>query len=168
MSSPRQYFAFVTVARKNALATSGAPKVETATSAVETRQRDEDVRGAATGGDAGGRRPAAKGRGDHRRQGDKLAGKATGTRLAFVVAGRGRRVPSAGTGRPAASNPLHFGARAAELVGRGDRLLGGRRRPRQMEYPFGRCTCTMYLSVAVSMSYHNYPKGYVCEDARSS
>jgi len=40
-----------------------APKVETATSAVETHQRDEDARRAAKGGDAGGRQLAAKGRG---------------------------------------------------------------------------------------------------------
>ena len=39
----RQYFAFVTAARKDALATSGAPKVETATSAVEACTREAEL-----------------------------------------------------------------------------------------------------------------------------
>ena len=123
------FFAFVTAARKekggnlaapnlkDAAATSGAPKVDTATSAVETRQRDEDARGAAKGGDAGGRQLAAKGRGVHHRQGDKLAGADAGKRVVSVVAGGGRRGPSAGADRPAAGNPLRPGARAGRSGG---------------------------------------------------
>ena len=102
---------------KDAAATSGAPKVDTATSAVETRQRDEDARGAAKGGDAGGRQLAAKGRGVHHRQGDKLAGADAGKRVVSVVAGGGRRGPSAGADRPAAGNPLRPGARAGRSGG---------------------------------------------------
>jgi hypothetical protein len=42
---------------------SGAPKAETASSVVEACKRDEDARGAAKGGDAGGRGLAVEGRG---------------------------------------------------------------------------------------------------------
>ena len=57
---------------KDAVASSRASKVETATSAVETRKRDEDARGAAKEGDAGKRQLAAKGRGDQPGQGGKF------------------------------------------------------------------------------------------------
>ena len=71
-----------------AFATSGAPKAKTASSAVEACKRDEDARGAAKGGDAGGRGLAVEGRGVQLGQGNKLAGKeAAGTRLASVSAG---------------------------------------------------------------------------------
>jgi hypothetical protein len=95
----------------------GAPKVNTATSAVDAGKRDADAQEAAKGGDAGGRQLAAKGRGDRHRQGDKRAGKIAGTRLASVFAGGGRRGPSAGAGRPAASNPMRLGARAGRSGG---------------------------------------------------
>ena len=63
-------------------------------------------------GYAGKRRLAAKGRRVHRRQGDKLAGKAAVKRLAHVAGGGGRRGPSAGACRPAERNLLRPGARA--------------------------------------------------------
>ena len=59
------------------------------TFAVDAGKRDEDARRAAKGSYAGGRQLATKGRRVHRRQGDKFAGKATGKRLASVVAGGG-------------------------------------------------------------------------------
>jgi hypothetical protein len=98
-----------------AFATSGAPKVETATSAVEACQRDEDARGAAKGGEVGARRLAAKGRRVHHRQGDKRAGKVAGTRIASVFAGGGWLGPPAGAGRPVARNSLRSGAQAGWL-----------------------------------------------------
>ena len=98
-----------------AFATSGAPKVETATSVVDARQRDEDARRAATGGDAGRCQLAAQGRGGQRGQGDKLAGTDAGTRVDCVFDGRGRRGPSAGADRPATKNPLRSGDRAGRL-----------------------------------------------------
>ena len=98
-----------------AFATSGAPKVETATSAVETHQRDGDAPRAEKGGDAGGRQIAAKSRGDQQGQGDKLAGTDAGTRVVSVVAGGRRRGPPAGAGRPAATNPLRPGEQAGRL-----------------------------------------------------
>ena len=98
-----------------AFATSGAPKVETATSVVDARQRDEDARRAATGGDAGRCQLAAQGRGGQRGQGDKLAGTDAGTRVDCVFDGRGRRGPSAGADRPATKNPLRSGDRAGLL-----------------------------------------------------
>jgi hypothetical protein len=101
-----------------AFATSGAPKVETATSAVEACKRAEDAWSAAKGGDAGGRGLAVEGRGDQQGQGDKLAGTDAGTRVVSVVAGGGRRGPPAGAGRPAARNPQRPGERA----GRSGRL----------------------------------------------
>ena len=73
--------------------------------------------GVAKGGDAGGRQLAAKGRGDQHRQGDKLAGTGAGKRLASFVDGGGRRGPSAGAGRPAATNPPRLGARAGRSGG---------------------------------------------------
>jgi hypothetical protein len=127
----KHFFVFVTAARKekggnltspnlkDAAATSGAPKADTTTSAVETRQREEDARGAAKGGDAGERQLAAKGRGVQYRQGDKLAGTDAGKRVVSVVAGGGRRGPSASTDRPAAGNPLRPGAQASRSGGTG-------------------------------------------------
>jgi hypothetical protein len=91
--------------------------------------QDSESRRAAKGCKAGGRQPASKGRGVQRRQGDKRAGKAVGKRLASVVAGGGRRGPSAGAGRPTARNPLRPSARAGRS---GDRRLEGRCRPCQM------------------------------------
>jgi hypothetical protein len=79
--------------------------------------RDTEARRAAKGGKAGGRQPASKGRGFQRRQGDKRAGKGAGKRLASVVAGGGRRGPSAGAGRPATRNPLRPGARTVRSGG---------------------------------------------------
>ena len=101
-----------------AFATSGAPKAHTSSSVVEACKRDEDARGAAKGGDAGGRQLAAKSRGDQQGQGDKLAGTDAGTRVVSVVAGRRRRGPPASAGRPAARNPQRPGERA----GRSGRL----------------------------------------------
>jgi hypothetical protein len=93
-----------------AFATSGAPKVETTTSAVEAWKCDEDTRGAAKGGDAGGRQLAAKGRGDQLGQGGRFGGrfdaKAIVKPATFVLVGRGRRGPSTGDGRPATMNTL--------------------------------------------------------------
>ena len=101
-----------------AFATSGAPKAKTASSVVEACKRDEDARGAAKGGDAGGRGLAVEGRGVQLGQGDKLAGKeAAGTRLASVSAGGGRWGPPAGAGRPATANPPRPGARACRPEG---------------------------------------------------
>jgi hypothetical protein len=77
---------------------------------------DAGARRVAKGGGAGGRRLASKGRRVQRRQGDKRAGKAAGKRLASVVAGGGRRGPSAGVGRPT--------ARKHELIGWGAGGLG--------------------------------------------
>jgi hypothetical protein len=117
----RHFMAFVTAARKekggnlaspnlkDATATSGAPKMETATSAVETRKRDDDMQGAAKGGDAGGRQLAAKGRGDQPRQGGRFAGKAAGKPTTSVRVGRGWCGPSTGAGRPATANTLRPG-----------------------------------------------------------
>jgi hypothetical protein len=76
---------------------------------------EEEAWGAATGGDAGGHKLAAKGRGVQHRQGDKLAGTDAGKRVVSVVAGGGRRGPSAGGDRPAARNPLRSGDRAGRL-----------------------------------------------------
>ena len=98
-----------------AFATSGAPKVETATSAVEACKRAEDAWSAAKGGDAGGRGLAVEGRGDQQGQGDKLAGTDAGTRVDCVFDGRGRWGPSAGADRPATKNPLRSGDRAGRL-----------------------------------------------------
>jgi hypothetical protein len=64
---------------KAATATSSST-TGTAPSAA-TACRYGDARGAARGGRAGASRLAAQGRGDQRRQGDKLDGKAAGTRL---------------------------------------------------------------------------------------
>ena len=100
-----------------AFATSGAPKAKTASSVVEACKRDEDARGAAKGGDAGGRQLAAKSRGDQQGQGDKLAGTDAGTRVVSVVAGGRRRGPPAGAGRPATANPPRPGARACRPEG---------------------------------------------------
>ena len=58
--------------------------VETEISSVDA-WRDSEARRAAKGGYAGKRRLAAKGRRAHRRQGDKLAGKAAVKRLAHVA-----------------------------------------------------------------------------------
>ena len=102
---------------KNAVATSEAPKVETATSAVDTRKREEEARRAAKGGKTGGRWLATKGRGVQHHQCDRLGGKAAGQRLASGVAGGGRWGPSVGAGRPAARNPLRLGARAGRCGG---------------------------------------------------
>jgi hypothetical protein len=82
-----------------------------------------DARGAAREGSAGASRLADQGRGDQRRQGDKWAGKAAGTRLVLVSVGGGRRAPSAGAGRRTTDNPLPV--LVLELVGWGDRKLGG-------------------------------------------
>ena len=79
--------------------------------------RDTKARRAAKGGKAGGRQPASKGRGVQRRQGDKRAGKGVGKRLASVIAGGGRRGPSAGAGRSATRNTLRLGARAVRCGG---------------------------------------------------
>jgi hypothetical protein len=102
---------------KDTVATSEAPLVETATSAVDAGKRDEDARGAAKGGEAGGRQCAAKGRGVQHRQADKLADTDAGKRVVSVVAGGGRRGPSAGAGRPTARNPPRPGARAGRSGG---------------------------------------------------
>jgi hypothetical protein len=80
-------------------------------------RRHGAARGAARDGKSGVSRFVAQGRGDQRRQGDKLAGKAAGTRLVSVFAGGGRRGPSAGASRPAANNPLRPGARAGRSGG---------------------------------------------------
>tara|TARA_B110000971_G_scaffold146296_1_gene149403 strand:- start:1 stop:696 length:696 start_codon:yes stop_codon:yes gene_type:complete len=116
-----QCWGFVTAARGqggylwggdigNAVLTPGF-KVETEISSVDA-WRDSEARRAAKGGYAGKRRLAAKGRRVHRRQGDKLAGKAAVKRLAHVAGGGGRRGPSAGACRPAERNLLRPGARA--------------------------------------------------------
>ena len=60
---------------------------------------------------------ATKGSADQHGQRHKLAGKVVGTRLASFFARGGRRGPSAGAGRPAASNPMHPGARAGRSGG---------------------------------------------------
>ena len=98
-----------------AFATSGAPKAKTASSVVEACKRDEDARGAAKGGDAGGRQLAAKSRGDQQGHGDKLAGTDAGTRVVSVIARGRRRGPPAGAGQPAATNPLRSGEQAGRL-----------------------------------------------------
>jgi hypothetical protein len=99
-------------------ATSWAPKAERATFAVKACKRDEDARGAAKGGDAGGRGLAVEGHGVQLEQGDKLAGnEAADTRLVCVSAGGGRRGPPTGAGRPAAMNPMRLGARAGRSEG---------------------------------------------------
>ena len=133
----RQYFAFVTAARKDALATSGAPKVETATSAVETRQRDKDARGAAKGAmltDASLPPKAAE-------TIDKTVTSwlarlpASDSPLLLLEGGGGeRRLALAGRRLETRYVPVH------ELVGLGDRLLGGRCRPCRLEKPFGHST----------------------------
>jgi hypothetical protein len=116
-----QCWGFVTAARGqggylwggdigNAVLTPGF-KVETEISSVDA-WRDSEARRAAKGGYAGKRRLATKGRRAHRRQGDKLAGKAAVKRLAHVAGGGGRRGPSAGARRPAAGNSLRPGGRA--------------------------------------------------------
>ena len=116
-----QCWGFVTAARGqggylwggdigNAVLTPGF-KVETEISSVDA-WRDSEARRAAKGGYAGKRRLAAKDRRVHRRQGDKLAGKAAVKRLAHVAGGGGRRGPSAGACRPAERNLLRPGARA--------------------------------------------------------
>ena len=61
--SPNLRDALMAVQGCIAFATSRAPKVETATSVVDARQRDEDARRAATGGDAGRCQLATQGRG---------------------------------------------------------------------------------------------------------
>jgi hypothetical protein len=105
--------------------------VDTATSAVEIRPREEDALGVAKGGDASGRQLATKGRGVQHRQGDKLAGTDAGKRVVSVVAGWGWRGPPAGADQSAARNPLRLGARAGRSGGLVAR--GGRCRPYQME-----------------------------------
>jgi hypothetical protein len=75
----------------------------TAPSAV-VGNRYGDAWGAARGGSAGASWLAVQRRGDQRRQGDKRAGKAAGTRLVLVSVGGGWRGPSAGAGRPTTSN----------------------------------------------------------------
>jgi hypothetical protein len=76
-----------------------------------------DTRRAAREGSAGARRLAAQGRGDQRRQGDKLASKSAGSRLVLVSLGGRRWGPSASAGRSTTVNPLPPGARACRLGG---------------------------------------------------
>jgi hypothetical protein len=100
-------------------------EVETATSAVDA-WRDSGARRAAKGGEAGGRRLAAQGRGVPHRQGDKLASESPLSLLEGCSGGR--RLALAGRRPRTRCVPGH------ELVGRRDRLLGGRCQPRQMEH----------------------------------
>ena len=73
-----------------ATASSGAPKVDTATSAMNTRKRDGDARGAAKArGDWALAQLAAKGRGDQLGQGGRLDGKAVSKRAGSVFVRRG-------------------------------------------------------------------------------
>ena len=93
------------------------------------------ARRAAKGGEVGGRRLAAKGRGVQHRQGDKLGGNTTGKRLDPVAARggrRSRRLALAGRRLESRCVLVH------ELVGLGDWRLGSRCRPFQLESPFGR------------------------------
>ena len=86
-------------------------KSDAALSAADAR-RHGTARGVARGGKSGVSRFVTQGRGDQRRQGNKLAGKDAGTRLVSIFVRGGRRGPLAGAGRPAARNPLRPGARA--------------------------------------------------------
>jgi hypothetical protein len=99
-----------------AIPVTSSSTADTAPSAADA-SRYEDARRAARGGTAGASRLAAQGRGDQRRQGDKLAGKAAGTRRIIVFAGGGWRGPSAGAGRSTANNPLRPSARACRSGG---------------------------------------------------
>jgi hypothetical protein len=99
-----------------AAAATSLSKTGTSPSAA-ARNRYGDARGAAREGSAGASWLADQGRGDQRRQGDKWAGKAAGTRLVLVYVGGGRRGPSASADRPTTGNPLRLGARACRLGG---------------------------------------------------
>ena len=112
-----------------AFATSGAPKVETATSAVETHQRDEDARRAAKGSDAGGRQLAAKGRGGQQGQATNVLAKMPARKVPMPLlegGGGGRRLALAGRRLLTRRVPVH------ELASWWGWRLGGRRRPCRM------------------------------------
>ena len=87
---------------KDAAATSGTPKVGTATSTVNACKRDGGARGAAKArGDWALAQLAAKGRGDQPGQGGRLDGKAVNKPAASVFVGRGRRESQTSTDQPA-------------------------------------------------------------------
>jgi hypothetical protein len=85
-----------------AFASSGAPNVEIATSAVEACKRDEDVWGAAKGGDTGERQLAVKGRGDH-------SDKAVGLEVGLASRLSSSRPPLSLLGRAASSGECEWG-----------------------------------------------------------
>ena len=102
-----------------ATATFGSPTVRqtSAPPAVDRRKRDEGARGAARVGDASASRLTAQGCGDRFGFSIELSGKATGKHLAYVLVGGQRWGPSAGAGRPVASNSLRPGARVGRPTG---------------------------------------------------
>ena len=105
---------------KDVAATSRALKVDAATSAVNTVQRDGDAKGAAKArGDWALSQLAAKGRGDQLGQGGRLDGKAVSKPAASVSVGRGRRELPTGTGQPAAANTSRPGGAHARGVAKG-------------------------------------------------
>ena len=103
---------FVGKGRREPLTGTGQPVV-----ANTSRLGGEHAWGVAKGGDAGERQHAAKGHGDQQEQGGRLVGKAAGKNAISVIVGQGRRGPSTGAGRPAATNPLRLGARAGRSEG---------------------------------------------------
>ena len=104
----------------DAAATSGAPKVDTTTSAVKTCKRDGDAWGAAKArGDWALAQLAAKGRGDQLGQGGRLNDKAVNKPAAPVFVGKGWREPPTGTGQPAVANASRLGGEHAWGVAKG-------------------------------------------------
>ena len=105
---------------KDVAATSRALKVDAATSAVNTVQRDGDAKGAAKArGDWALSQLAAKGRGDQLGQGGRLDGKAVSKLATCVSVGRGWRELPTGTGQPAAANTSRPGGAHARGVAKG-------------------------------------------------
>ena len=97
-----------------------SPKADAVPITADACKRDGAARGAATGGKAGASffaSFAAQGRGDRLDFSVELSGKTAGKHLASVFVGEGRRGPSAGTGRPAASYSLRPGGQAWQSGG---------------------------------------------------
>ena len=94
-----------------------SPTADAVPITADACKRDGAARGAATGGNAGASQLAAQGRGDRLDFSVELSGKTAGKHLASVFVGEGRRGPSAGTGRPAASYSLRPGGQAWQSGG---------------------------------------------------
>jgi hypothetical protein len=127
MSLALQYCCFVFAARRHALATFGAPyPFDRKPNGASAKKLHEERQRGAMPADAGLPSKATETSLDKATSWLAMLAASDSSRSLLEAGGGGRRLALVGR-RATASSPVH------ELVGRGDRLLGGRCRPRQME-----------------------------------